>query len=145
MNLVHIRQRAVSTLTFALIAPVFLFVLFGTMEIGRVLHAWMVITNEARETARRAAVNFDGTADPLEHEVAQEAAARAYLAQRLDGVLAPSGLYPLPQVDFLATGTNQSPRVQVTIYYHVPLVVPIIEQLLPDPFPLKAQSGMRGE
>jgi hypothetical protein len=139
------RQQAISTVTFALIAPVFLFILFGTMEIGRVLNAWMVITNEAREAARRAAVTFDGTADPTDHQIAQQTAARDYVAQRLDGVLDPNGLYPKPEVKFIATGTNQSPQVQVTIYYNVPLVIPVIKQVLPDPFPLKAQSGMRGE
>jgi hypothetical protein len=139
------RHQGLSTVTFALIAPVFLLILFGTTEIGRVLNAWMVITNEARETARRAAVVYDGTADQAEHLAAQRLAVRAYLAQRLDGVLDPSGLDPQPEVVFLPTGSNQSPLVQVTIFYRVPLVVPLVGQLLPNPFPLKAQSGMRGE
>ncbi len=46
------RERAVTITSFALVAPVFLFIVFGTLEMSRVLNAWMVITNEAREAAR---------------------------------------------------------------------------------------------
>ena len=52
------RQQAVTIVTFALVAPVLMLILFGTMEMGRVLSAWMVITNEAREAARYGAVTF---------------------------------------------------------------------------------------
>jgi hypothetical protein len=63
----------------------------------------------------------------------------------LSHTLISSGGQDRTDEDFVATGTNQSPLVQVTIHYRVPLFVPIVEQVLPDPFPLKAQSGMRGE
>jgi Flp pilus assembly protein TadG len=139
------RQPALSVLTFALIAPVFLLIIFGTMDIGRVLNAWLVITNEARETARHAAVTYDGTDDPDAQLLLQRSVARDYVAQRLNGMLDPAGVYRPPDVSFVPTGQNQSPLVQVTIYYRVELVTPLVSQVLPNPFPLMARSGMRGE
>ena len=54
---------AVSTVSFALIAPIFLLIVFSTMEMGRVFNAWIVITNEAREAARYGAVTYDASQD----------------------------------------------------------------------------------
>jgi hypothetical protein len=48
-------------------------------------------------------------------------------------------------VAFVPTGTNQSPLVQVTIYYQVQLVIPLVSNMLPNPFPIAARSAMRGE
>ncbi|MDQ3811917.1 MAG: pilus assembly protein [Chloroflexota bacterium] len=139
------RQPAVTIVTFALVAPVFMFIIFGTLEMGRVLSAWMVLTNEAREAARYAAVNYNGTADPAVELNRQTTNVRSYVQQRLSGVLAPSGMYRQPDVAFVPSGTNQSPLVQVTLYYQVGLVTPIISQFMPNPFPIAARSAMRGE
>ena len=136
------RQPAVTVVTFALIAPVFLLIVFGTMEIGRVLSAWMVITNEAREAARYGAVTFDAAADPTTELAREKTAVRAYLGQRLQGVLDQSYLQPAPDVTVTA---EARPRVQVTIYYKVPLVIPLVRNVLPNPFPIAARSAMRGE
>lgn len=139
------RQQGVTIVTFALVAPVLMFILFGTMEMGRVLNAWMVITNEAREAARYGAVNFDGSVPTATEQASEQTAIRAYVQQRLNGVLAPSGVYRQPDVVLVPTGQNQSPLVQVTIYYQVPLVIPLISQFVPNPFPVAARSAMRGE
>jgi Flp pilus assembly protein TadG len=136
------RQQAVSVVTFALIAPVFLLIVFGTMEVGRVLNAWMIITNEAREAARYGAVTYDAAADQSAELAAEKAAVGAYLTNRLTGVLDQRNLWPAPDV----TVTPEArPRVQVTIYYQVPLVIPLIRNILPNPFPIAARSAMRGE
>ena len=136
------REQAATVVTFALIAPVFLLIVFGTMEMGRVLNAWLVITNEAREAARYGAVTFDSTKDPATEQAAEQTAVRAYIHQRLTGVLDQRNLTREP--DVLVT-SDSSPKVQVTIYYQVPLVVPLVSQVLPNPFPLAARSAMRGE
>jgi Flp pilus assembly protein TadG len=136
------RQAAATVVTFALIAPVFLLIIFGTMEMGRVLSAWMVITNEAREAARYGAVTYDAGADPSTEMAAEKSAVAAYLSNRLTGVLNQQNLSPTPDV----TITSEArPRVQVTIYYKVPLVIPLIKNILPNPFPIAARSAMRGE
>jgi Flp pilus assembly protein TadG len=138
-------QPATTIVTFALIVPVFLLIIFGITEVGRVLNAWMVITNEAREAARYAAVTYDGTADQATELAIEQAVVQAYVQQRLNGVLDRTGLSPQPTVAFIPTGSNQSPLVQVTIYYRVPLVIPLVSQFLPNPFPIAARSAMRGE
>jgi Flp pilus assembly protein TadG len=148
------RQEAVTITTFALIAPVLMLVIFGTLEMGRVLQAWMVITNEAREAARYAAVTFDASKDwtLASNQSDKQTAVQAYISNRLRGVLDQTYLTPAPAV----VVTNDSPpRVQVTIYYKVPLIVPLVNQMLPglpacpgsaDPcFPVAARSAMRGE
>jgi Flp pilus assembly protein TadG len=139
------RQRATSIVSFALVGPLFLFIIFGLMEMGGVLNAWMVITNEAREAARYGAVTYDGTANQTTELANEQASIRAFVQQRLNGQLAASGIYRQPDVAFIPTGTNQSPLVQVTIYYQVPLVIPVVSQFLPNPFPIAARSAMRGE
>jgi len=139
------RERAATIVSFALVAPIFLFIVFGMLEMSRVLSAWMVITNEAREAARYAAVTFDGSLDPAVAVANEQSAVRAFVQQRLNGQLAASGVYRQPDVALVSAGTNQSPLVQVTIYYQVPLVVPLVSQVLPNPFPLAARSAMRGE
>jgi Flp pilus assembly protein TadG len=139
------RERAVTITTFALVMPVFMFIIFGTLEMSRVLSAWMVITNEAREAARYGAVTFDGSQPLATEQAAEQTAVRAYLQQRLSGVLASSGVYRQPDVVLVPTAQNQSPLVQVTVYYKVDLVTPLIASVLPNPFPIMARSAMRGE
>ena len=132
------REHAVTTTTFALIAPVFLFIIFAASEGSRIMFSWMVITNEAAEAARYAAVHYDEDRGAA----AQETDVRTFVNNRLDGILDPTGLVPAPQV--VITTTNP-PMVSVTLSYKVDLVIPIISDLLPDPFPLKARSIMAAE
>jgi Flp pilus assembly protein TadG len=134
------RERAVTTVTFALIAPVFLLIVFGTMEVGRVFNAWMIITNEAREAARYGAVNYDASKSAATEQTLQQTQVKAFIADRLDGVLDQQYLTPAPSVVVTADR-----KVQVTIYYKVPLVVPIVANVLPNPFPVAARSAMQGE
>jgi Flp pilus assembly protein TadG len=143
--MLHHRERAVTITSFALVAPVFLFIIFGTLEMSRVLNAWMVITNEAREAARYGAVNFDGTQPPATAQAAQQSLVRSYLQQRFNGVLDPTGFPQAADVVLVPTGQNQSPLIQVTIYYQVPLVIPLVSSFVPNPFPIAARSAMRGE
>jgi Flp pilus assembly protein TadG len=130
------RQKAVSTVSFVLIAPIFLLVVFGLFETARVLNAWLVITNEATEAARYGAVHHDPSADP----VAEMATVQAFIRWRLDGVLAPGGLTPAPVVKLTA-----DPAVDVTITYKVPLVIPLVSNVLPNPFPVSAHAAMHVE
>jgi Flp pilus assembly protein TadG len=130
------RQRAVSITSFALIGPIFLFIIFGMAEGGRVMFTWLVLTNEAAEAARYGAVHYDRVRDTA----LQAADVNSFIAYRLDGVLAPAGMVPTPQVVFTSTKS-----VAVTLSYQVPLVVPIVSQVLPNPFPVSARSVMAAE
>lgn len=129
------RQKAANTITFAFLAPVLLLILFATMEGGRVFSAWLVITNEAREAARYGAVNY-GRPDLTPSTI------QTYVTGRLRGQLDTREMYQQPRVILGANGTSQ---VDVTIYYQVRLVIPIVDNVLPNPFKLTARSVMRGE
>jgi Flp pilus assembly protein TadG len=130
------RQLAVTITTFALIAPVLMFIIFGTSESARIMYAWLVVTNEAAEAARYGAVHYDRTVDP----VVQTNAIKTHINQRLDGVLAPETRNPAPRVVI-----DSTPSVSVTIYSEVELVIPIIRDVLPNPFPVAARSVMAAE
>jgi Flp pilus assembly protein TadG len=130
------RQSAATITTFALVAPVFLFIVFATLEMSRVMSAWMVITNESVEAARFGSVRYDATRDPS----AQASDINAFIADRLNGVLAADGIKPPPVVR-----VTPGPKVDVTISYQVQLVIPLVSQFLPNPFPLQARSVMRAE
>ncbi|MBI2322979.1 MAG: pilus assembly protein [Chloroflexi bacterium] len=125
-----------NSVAFVLLAPVLLLVRFGSLEGGRVLSAWLVITNEAREAARYGAVNYG------REDVSLATLVRDHLDERLRGVLDERGLSPATSV--LVTA-EESPHVVVTVAYEVDLVVPVVRDVLPNPFPLVAQSTMRGE
>ena len=51
------KRRGVSAVEFALVAPVFLAILFGMIEFGRALMVGQLVTNAAREGARLAVLN----------------------------------------------------------------------------------------
>ena len=51
------KRRGVSAVEFALVAPVFLAILFGMIEFGRAIMVGQLVTNAAREGARLAVLN----------------------------------------------------------------------------------------
>jgi Flp pilus assembly protein TadG len=137
-TLLRNKQRAVATTTFAMLAPVLLFIIFATSEGSRIMFTWMVLTNDAAEAARAGAVRYDEAVDPVTHE----AQIKAFINQRLDGVLDPTRMLPAPVVK--VTTTNP-PTVSVTLSYQIDLIIPMVSAILPDPFPLKVRSVMAAE
>ncbi len=120
-----------SLVEFALILPLLILLLFGTIEFGRVFSSSLVLTNAAREGARLGAVGKTDTqiiqsvrdmcsplvdGDALDVEV-----------QPTEGVRVPGG------------------EVTVTVRYSVPLVTPVLSGIAPNPFPLNAKATMRVE
>src|SRR5207237_10263472 len=99
--LVRRKQPAVTTITFAFIAPMFLLLVFGLMEGCRVLSAWLVITNEAAEAARYGAVHYD----TVQTTSAQANAVGLYISQRVGSVLPLHNLTPAPVVTIAGTPT----------------------------------------
>jgi hypothetical protein len=53
------RRRGQGLVEFALVLPIFVFVLVALFDLGRAVFAWNTITNAAREGARVAIVNQD--------------------------------------------------------------------------------------
>jgi Flp pilus assembly protein TadG len=131
------RQSATTIVSFALIAPIFLFTIFAISEGARIFNAWVIITNETREAARYGAVRYDSTL-PL---APQQTAILNYLYQRLDGSLSSDGLTPPPTVTISPT-TGQ---IHVTVNYKVEIIIPMIAAFISNPFPLQSESIMFGE
>ncbi len=50
------RESGQSLVEFALVLPIFLLVLFAIVDFGMAFHAWITVTNSAREGARLGAV-----------------------------------------------------------------------------------------
>jgi Flp pilus assembly protein TadG len=55
------REGGQSLVEFALVLPIFLLVLFAIVDFGMAFHAWITVTNSAREGARLGAVRADST------------------------------------------------------------------------------------
>jgi Flp pilus assembly protein TadG len=130
--LVRGRRRGDAVIEFVLLAPILLTMLLGILEVGRVVDAWLVVTNAAREGARVAAQAPNGT-DPAS---AGQQAALAYLS---------SGLAPRGDV----AGTSVAPpavtsdTVTVSTEADIRLYTPLFQSILPSPVPVRASASMR--
>jgi Flp pilus assembly protein TadG len=130
------RESATTIVSYTLVAPLFLFMIFGITESARVYNAWVVITNEAREAARYGAVRYDSSGSAA----SQQTAVLQYLDQRLTGSVDKTHLQPAPVARVTTDGV-----VDVTVSYEVEIVIPMISAVLPNPFPIQARSIMLGE
>ncbi|MBN1248706.1 MAG: pilus assembly protein [Anaerolineae bacterium] len=92
---------------FALILPLIALLLMGVVDVGRAFHHYIVVTNAAREGARRASRWYPDDADMVKAAVVQEAAnSGVELAESLNTVISVGGL----------NGTAGSP-ISVTVRY----------------------------
>jgi len=125
------RQRGDAVVEFVLLAPTLLLMLFGIVEIGRVLDAWLIVENAAREGAREAAVS--ALSDPT--NMAQQATL-TYLNTALAGRGDIATIFvPTPVVD--ATSVEVNAEVDVQLY------TPIFQGMLHSPLPVRATAIMR--
>ncbi|MCG1011539.1 pilus assembly protein [Tepidanaerobacter sp. GT38] len=125
-------ERGQTLVELALVLPIIILILFGTLEFGRIFHSYIVITNAAREGARLGAL---GKSD-------EEIISRIREAS------------PLYQADtrlrIIRLEPNESARnsgvpLTVEVAYDVELVTPIISSILPNPVTLKSTAVMRVE
>lgn len=133
------RQSATTIVSFALVAPMFLFLVFAISEGARVFNSWVVITNEAREAARYGAVHYDSTLTPA----SQQATITQYLNQRLTGSVDPTQV--TSNVVVTPGSSTTAAVVDVAVAYKVEIIIPMIAALLPNPFPIQTRSIMVGE
>lgn len=76
-------ERGAAAVEFALVVPILLMLLLGTMEFGRAYNAQISLTHAARETARYMAVHDDGTGSTITWAAAEATGRSAALT--LDG------------------------------------------------------------
>jgi Flp pilus assembly protein TadG len=113
------RQRGDAIVELALLAPILMLILFGVLELGRVVDAWLVVENAAREGARAAVLVYPDSATTT----TAQSAATAYLNSgfAVRGDIAASSV-PSVQV------TTDS--VQVTAQADVRLYTPMFQSML---------------
>ena len=112
----------------AIMLPLLLLILFAIIDFGRVLGAYMLIHDLARDGARTGVVG--GTDTEIKNHIINN-----------DSFL---GIVNTDITIFPATrAVGES--LTVRIDYDMDIMTPIISSLVPDPFPLSAQYVMRIE
>ncbi|MDF9406928.1 pilus assembly protein [Pelotomaculum isophthalicicum JI] len=123
-------KRGQALVELALVLPLLIILLMGTMEFGRIFHSYLLITNASREGARA------GITSQTDSEI----------ITKVKDVAATLNL-----TDAQITITpNQSARTRgvpltVKVDYSVNLITPVLDTIIPNPFPLSATTVMRME
>jgi Flp pilus assembly protein TadG len=108
------RQRADAILEFAVLIPTLVIILFGIMELGRVVDVWLVVHNAAREGARAGAAAYSGQNPATVAQTAATSYLTSAIGARTD-IVATS--VPTPDT----TGGNVSVSVEADVAIYVPL------------------------
>ncbi|MGI6143483.1 MAG: TadE/TadG family type IV pilus assembly protein [bacterium] len=123
-------EKGQTLVELALIFPILCLLLLGLVEFGRVFHAYLVLTNASREGAREAAV---GKGDvEVQARVIQTA----------------STLNNGSLVVSIEPGEGERSRgtgVTVRATYQLPIIAPLITNILPNPLPIQTATTMRVE
>ena len=124
----HKNEKGQALVEFTLVLPILLLLLFGIVEFGRVYNGSLTVNHVARETARAAAVGVEGMA--LE-EIAENAA-----PQLTDGPV---------NITVSPTSLVRGEKVTVEVEYFVDIKSPVINNIIPNPFPVRGKVVMRVE
>lgn len=122
----RVRSSGQSVVEFAFILPLLVILLFGIVEVGRMLMQTNVLTQAAREGARAAAVGSDSTT----------AAARA------EDVLEAAGITP---ASIEVTGPNADHMMLVVVTTNFEVLSPGTVLPFPKTLVLRGASAMRLE
>ena len=125
-------QKGQSLVELALILPIIVLLMFGTVEFGRVFYSYITVTSAVREGVRQAAVGK--TDEEIEARI-RDAVTLAEANTRLQILsITPAEGARTPGVP-----------VSVEIRYNMPLITPLISDFLTNPLPLTASATMRIE
>lgn len=123
-------KRGQALVELALILPILILILMGTMEFGRIFHSYLVITNASREGARAGVVGLDDTG----------------IRTKVKDVATSLSLSDT-QINITPGYSSRSRGVPLTVQvdYSISLVTPMLGVAVPNPFPLTASTTMRVE
>lgn len=107
----------------ALVLPLLLLIVFGTIEFGRVFNAYLVVSNASREGARAAAVGKSNS------EITTMATDKAASIGTVSVTISPSGSRPYGS------------KVTVTVNHTLNLIVPIIRTIIAPSGSLNVSSS----
>jgi Flp pilus assembly protein TadG len=132
----RLNERGAVAAEFALLLPVILLILFGTIEFGMIMYSRELITNASREGARAGIVQVS----PKPTAGAITTIATTYLTG--------TGINPA-NVTITVTGAGGANPATLTVAatYRYPWLIPYIPTVLglPRPLPLTGQTIMRHE
>lgn len=114
----------------ALVLPLLILLVMGTMEFGRIFHSYLLITNASREGARSGIVGTDDNG----------------IKTTVETVAASLGLTDA-EITITPTTSSRTRGVPLTVQvnYSVSLITPVLDVFVPNPFPLSASTTMRVE
>lgn len=122
-------NKGQSIVELALLLPILLMLLFGTIEFGRVYGAYMIINHASREAVRVGSVG--GTTSEIQTAVANTTSALDQ--SKISIQVTKSGL------------GARGDTVAVLIGYDISIVGPLIGVVVPNPLHLESQMSMRIE
>lgn len=119
------RELGQSLVELTLVLPVLLIILAGLLDVGRLYHAYVAVTDAAAEGARYASMNPSATADQIKRRAS--AASGGLILIDEDQV----GVDPLDP--------SSSESVTVTVTYPFEVVTPLVNAMVPGgTIPLRA-------
>lgn len=123
-------KKGQSIVELAIVLPILLIILMGIFEFGRVMNAYMVITNASREGARLASVGESYST----------------VIEKIEDATYPLDVNKL-QINISPSEYSRSrgDSVVVNITYDIDIIIPIIQNIVPDPMHLESQTTMRIE
>jgi len=114
----------------ALVLPILLLLFMGIFEFGRIMSAYMIISDLARDGVRHGVVGYS---DESITELITDRCAWLE-AERLVVEISPS-----------SGNREKGEPLEVRVHYSLPLVAPFLSSMLPNPFPLESYCIMRVE
>lgn len=122
-------QRGQAIVESALVLPIILMLILGTVELGRMSNAYLVVTHAARHGARHAAVG----------------AANEEIISRVKLASSPLNTSDLTVVISPGLGRRAGDDVQVTVTYPLKMITPLAGAVFSDTVTVRAQITMRME
>jgi Flp pilus assembly protein TadG len=127
------REDGQSLIEFALVLPVFIFVVMGIVDFGMALRAYVTVTNSSREGARYAIVCPSTVNDDL---------VKTRVLNYSSGLVQTADVVVTWQTPAERCKSGDSVKVQASTDYHY--ITPL-GAFLPGPLRLSASSTMRAE
>ena len=120
------RRRGDAIVEFAILAPTLVLILFGVLELGRVVDAWLVVHNAAREGARAGVLVYPDSASLN----AAQSAATKYLNAGLGSTIRSDIAGISTPAVWFATNVSTNDTVEVSTAADVQLYTPLFQTLL---------------
>lgn len=130
-------RGSVVSIEFALIAPVLLGLLFGIMEVGRLMFTQAVLYFAVQETSRYALVNGPVVGDPPDYSTYE--AELKQVARDNVIIIDPAGALPITTAAAADAGL-QTTTVTITMNYSFEWMLPFLPQMA-TPLTLSASSS----